>query len=302
MIWLIFAFLPPLLWATSNHIDKYILSRYFKGDGVGAVTIFTGFVSAIFSLLVLIFSGENVLNFSLYNAVFIALNGMLLILAFMPYLYAVNEEDATVVVPLYQTIPIFSFVFGYFLLGETITGVQALAGLFIILGAIVVSLDVEKSFKIKMRPLLLMLLSSLLISIHFLVFKFIALQEDFFKTVFWEYVGATILAVVLLAFVKSYRMQFIRTIRENRGVVLMVNIVNESLNIGAKVLVNFASLYVPLVIINLANGFQPLFVFVIGILLTLFFPSISKESISKKHLVHRVIAVALILAGTYLLI
>ena len=34
MMWLLFAFSGPLLWAVSTHLDKYLVERYFKDSSV----------------------------------------------------------------------------------------------------------------------------------------------------------------------------------------------------------------------------------------------------------------------------
>ena len=58
MQWYFLAFLSPLLWAISNHIDKYLLSRYFKNANSGVLAIFTGLLGLLFSIAVLIISGD----------------------------------------------------------------------------------------------------------------------------------------------------------------------------------------------------------------------------------------------------
>jgi hypothetical protein len=54
-------------------------------------------------------------------------------------------------------------------------------------------------------------------------------------------------------------------------------------------------------LVLLVNSFQPLFVLLFGILLTLVFPHISQESMLKKHLVQKVLGIALIVAGSCLI-
>jgi len=303
MTWYLLAFLSPLLWATSNHIDKYILSKYLKSASTGVLAIFAGLVSLIFSIGIFIISPQNILGISLLDAIIIILNGALLIVAFIPYYYALDDEDASSVVPLYQTIPIFSFILGFLILGESIGVTKIIAGIFIIFGSVLISIDLNKSgFILKSKVLLLMLLSSFLISIHFIIFKFVALQENFWRTVFWEEIGSVLVAACLLLFIKSYRKQFASLLKDNSFAVVSINIFNEVINIGAKLLANYATLLVPVVVVNLANGLQPLFVFLIGIILTMFLPAISKEEIAKKHIIQRVTAIIILLVGTYLLV
>lgn len=147
-----------------------------------------------------------------------------------------------------------------------------------------------------------MLLSSLLLAIHFLVFKAIALQETFLRTAFWEYLGATAVALFLLIFIKNYRRQFILVLKENSIMVIILNVINEVINIAAKLIANYATLLVPVVIVNLANGLQPMFVFLIGVVMTIFIPFISKEDISRKFIVQRLVAIVILLIGTYMLV
>ena len=303
MTWYLFAFLPPLLWAMSNHIDKYLLSKYLKNSNTSVLAMFAGLVGFLFSLFVLIIAPENLLEISLLNAIIIILNGALLIVSFIPYYYALNTEDASAVAPLYQTIPIFSFVLGFLVLGESISTIQIIAGLFIIAGSVLISLDAAHSgFKVKMKVLLLMLLSSLLLAIHFVVFKVIALEESFWVTVFWEYIGASSVAVYMLLFAPENRRQFIAMLKTNSAGIITLSVFNEVINISAKLLANYATLLVPVVVVNLANGLQPLFIFLIGVILTFFLPHIGTEGMTKRHIIQRTIAIAVLFIGTYLLV
>ncbi len=228
-------------------------------------------------------------------------NGILLIAAMIPYFYALAQEETSMVVPLYQTVPIFSFILGFFILGETISPVQISAGLLIIIGAVFISLDLE-NVKIKKRTLLLMLSSSFMVAVYVLVFKVVAVKENFWGSVFYEEIGVMLAGLFLFAFMKNYRNQFIIILKKNRVSVISINGFNELVNIGAKLLVNYASLLAPIALITVANGLQPFFVFLYGIVLTLLFPSFAKETLEKKYIAQKLSAIAVMLLGTYLLI
>lgn len=60
-------------------------------------------------------------------------------LATVCYLYALNIDEASFVTPFYQTVPIFAYFVGYFVLGETITLAQGLGSLVVIVGALALS-------------------------------------------------------------------------------------------------------------------------------------------------------------------
>ena len=260
MHWYLFALLSPLLWAITNHIDKYVLSRYVKNAEPGVLAILTGFVGLLFAIGVFIFVPSNFLGINVFHAILIILNGALFVASFIPYYYALNDEDTSLVIPLFQTIPIFSFVLGFIFFKETITLMQVFAGILIIIGATLISIDFGKAkLAFRWRMVLLMLLSSLMISIHYLVFKFVAISESFWITVFWEYLGAVLVAVFLLVFTRKYRRQFIALIKNNSAFAIVLEMINNGIDIVSKVIANYATILVPVVVVNLANGMQSMF-------------------------------------------
>ena len=302
MSWYIFAFAWPVLWSISNHIDKYILSKYLKNWWAGALTIFAWIIWLLLTILIFIFARDKIISFSILNAVIMALNGALLIIAYIPYYYAISKDEASIVVPIYQTIPIFSYILWFLVLWEKLTLSQILAWLLIIIWAVILSLDLENErIKVKGKMLFLMILSSFLIALHFLVFKFVVIQENFWWTSFYEYIWVIMIWIILFTFVKNYRNQLLRILKENTITVISITWLNEIVNLSAKLLVNFATILAPIALVTLVNGFQPFFVFIFGLILTLFLPKLANEKIAKKHIVHRILGILIIFIWTYFL-
>ena len=301
MNWFLIALLAPALWSVTNHIDKFLISKYFNGGGTGSLIIFSSLIG-IFVLPIILIIHPSVVNISTPYAILIALNGFIYILGLLPYIYALGKDEASIVVPLFQTIPIFSYVLAYVFLGETLTTSQILASLLIISGAIGLSLDLGNGkVKFKKEVFGLMFLASFLVALNGFIFKFVAITSDFWTTSFWEYIGFSILAFLLIVFVKPYRNQFLSVIRSNRLPVLSLNALNEILNVLAKSAMSFATLLAPLALVWVVNGFQPFFVFTYGIILTIFFPHLSQESLIKKHLVQKLVFIFVMFIGTFLL-
>jgi len=289
MTWFFIALIAPAIWAVSNHMDKYLLGRYFKGGGEGALLIFSSAIG-VFFIPIIAFIHPEVLQYPLTTGLLIALNGALYIFGLMPYMYALSKGDASVIIPLFQLVPVFSFVLAWFVLGETLTTSQLIAGVIIILGSIALSFEMSevKKLSFNKRAFWLMILSSLLLSLAFLFFKYFALEATLLTTVFWEYVGFAVTSLFFF-FIPIYRRQFLQVIKENTASAISINGVNEVLNLIGKFAFNFASLLVPITLIWFVAGFQPFFVFVYGVILTLFFPHISKEKITRGHLTHRLL-------------
>lgn len=301
MAWFWVALAAPALWAAVNHIDKFIISKYFTGKGVGSLVIFTSISGFIISTFILLFNFQS-LSVSYKSIAIIAVNGALLIAAYIPYLYALEEEEASMVTALFQVIPVFGYFFALIFLKERLSFMQIMASLLVVFGAIIISLDVSEKIYIKAKPLLLMLLSSSMIAMSVTIFKIIAVEENFWGAAFWEYIGGAIFGLLLFAFIKSYRQQLIATVQKNKKVVMSLNIFSELLNVVAKLLANFASLLAPVALVFVVNGFQPAFAFIYGILLTVFFPRLVSEKVNCKIIVQKVFSIALIFIGVYFLL
>jgi len=298
MQWFFIALAAPAIWAIVNHVDKYIITKYFSGRGVGSLVIFTsvsGFIAAVF---ILIFN-PAVLSFDFWSAVIIASSGALLVASFIPYLYALEKEEASIVSTLFQMIPVFGYFLALIFLKEVLSAKQIISSLFIIAGAIIISLDLSVKINFKLKILALMILSSFMIAINGLIFKVIALKENFWGTAFWEYIGGALFGLGLFCFVRLYRRQFLATIAKSRFIVLGLNSISELLNIVAKLLANFASLLAPLALVWVVNGFQPLIVFIYGIIITIFLPQLGKEALTKKIVFQKLIAIGIIFIGVY---
>ncbi len=300
MNWFLIALIGPALWALVNHIDKYIISKYFSGPGVGSLVLFTSLSGLIVSFFIFLFGFSQIFIDPLSIFV-IGLNGALLVAAFIPYLHALENEEASWASSLYQLIPVFGYFLGLTFLHEQLSTLQIFASLLVVLGAIIISLDFSQKIKLKAKPFWLMVLSAFMIAVNGLVFKMVAINETFWGTAFWEYIGGGIFGLLLFTLIPLYRNQFIATIQRARKAVLTINLISELLNIGAKLAANFASLLAPLVLVWVVNGLQPFMVFLYGVILTVFIPSLGKENISKRVVVQKLAAMGVMLVGVYFL-
>jgi len=301
MTWFFIALIGSFFYASTNHIDKYLISKYLKKGGVGSLVIFSSIFS-IFALPIIFFISPDVFSVTLVQGIILASAGMLTVVAILLYFYALREDEASNVVPFYQTIPIFAFGLGYLILRETVTDTQVIASILIIMGAALLSLEFGGGkIRFKKKVVVFMLGASFFYALSIVVFKLVALEEGFWLSTFWSLVGKVILGGFFLAAIPAYRNQFLTVLRENKARVLALNSTNETLSILADGFVSFATLLAPVALVLLAGAFQPVFVLIIGIILTIFFPRISQESLSRKHMLQKILAICVIMAGTYFL-
>ena len=94
-----------------------------------------------------------------------------------------------------------------------------------------------------------------------------------------------------------FRTSFFSAIKNNGKRYVSLNLTNEGLNLISMLLVNFANVSIPLAIVNVCNGFQGSFVFIIGILGVTFLPKYFKEDLRKKVVIKKVSCILLSIVG-----
>lgn len=302
MNWLLIALINPVAHAIANHFDKYLISRFIKGGSVGTLILFSS-LFAVLMLPILWLIEPNVLtSVRPATALILGVNGIGLVLAIICYLYALDTDEASYVVPLFQLIPVFGLFFGYLFLGEILTSGQLWAGGVIMVGGTILSLEfVPGRPRFKKKLVLLMVGSSLFYSANAAVFKYVAVEMGFINSLFWDMAGKFVFGIFLFAAIKSYRREFLELFRTNRTVLLGLNSLNEVIALIGEIAIVLAAMYAPVALVQSVGSVQPLFVFIIGVMITLFFPSLGQESLAKKHLIQKTIAIVVIIIGGYML-
>lgn len=301
--WFLFAILAPFLWGLVNHIDRYLLSKSFRGNGVGTILIFSSLFSFVLVIFIGLFLKTPVFDLSFIDGVSLVLIGGLGALGFYCYLAALDIEETSVVVPFLQLGPIFGYILGYLVLGEVLTANQIMASVLILAGVVVLSFDfdIDNNIQFKKKMIILMIGSSFFFALHDTLFKEIAIRDEFWVSTFWQYLGLTFSGIFILIFVPKFRKQFFLMFKLNKPSVFSMNIFSETLYLLANLASNFAMLLAPVALVLVVSSYQPLFVFLIGTFLTIFFPNIVKEKITKRHLVQKIVSVIIIVTGSYLL-
>jgi uncharacterized membrane protein len=299
MNWLILAFSGPVLWAASTHMDKYLVERYFKHSDVAALLIFTALIGLVMLPFILYFQ-PAVLTLPWKDMLVVAFSGVLYMAATYFYLQALQAEEASVVAPFFQAGPLFAYALAYLVLGETLTHVQLLGGGLILSGGLLLSVQHGGRRRFRLRLAVLMLTAAFIMAVSSVIFKVFAIRDEFWTTTFWTYLGEALFGFGLLA-LPGTRRQFAALLRTNTGAVLSINTVNELINLGGILSMRYAVLLAPLSLVQAVGSTTTLFVFVFGVLLTLFFPKLGREDLSPGNLLRKGGAAVLIVGGVLLI-
>ena len=286
------------LWALTNHIDKFMINGIDESaSSVKTLLVFSTLVAGIiFTPIWLIVSKFSVAisNLSLISVLVAAI-----IYTFATYFYfkALSKNDASIVVVMFQLIPVFSYILALIFFNESLTIQQIIGSIIIILSAGIISFDFEeKNNNSKFQALLLMIFSSLLYATYFILFDVAIRHSSYNSCAFWYQVGFLLIGVILMC-VKSFRTTFIKAIKTNGKRYLSLNVTNEAINLWANLLVNFANVTIPIAIANILNGFQGAFVFILGVIGVKLLPKYFKEDLRRRIVIQKVGCIVLSVVG-----
>jgi drug/metabolite transporter (DMT)-like permease len=304
MNWFLIALGAPILWGIVNISDNYLVANFSQKEkerSSGGLVLFSSLIGIFIAFFIFLFT-PFVFNISILDKILLFITGGLTIIWILFYLYALEIEDVSSVVPWFLTIPIFGYILGYIFLGESLTTFQIIGSAIVLFGSVIISIDFkEEKRKIKHKPVFYMICASLAAALSGVIFKSVTIGGDFWVSSFWEYLGLGIIGLVIYFFIPKYRHEFNYMNKTGGRKIFILNIVSELMSIFGNLLTNFAILLAPITMVYLVSSFQPAIVLVLSIIGTKFFPHIIKENISKRVLVPKIIAICIMIFGSIFL-
>lgn len=232
--------------------------------------------------------------------VFAMLVGIMPLLAFWFYSKALMVEEISRISPLFQFVPIFVALLSVIFLNEILTAQRYLGVAIIILASVLISYRNSKTGKSLSSALKFMLPFTVVLAVHSILEKFLLSYMDYWSLLFWNLLGGFCCMLFLMIFSKP-RKEFTEAVRTAGKRTFFVVLVGESVYfIGTICWLIAASMgYVSLV--SAFAGLQHFFVFVYVIISSLFVPQHLKEELNRGVLALKFSAIALMVAGTWLI-
>ncbi len=286
------------LWAITNHIDKFLVNGIDESaSSIETLLMFSTLVAGlVFSPIWLIICNFNV-SLSMSSLIVVFLASFIFLMATYVYFKALDTNDTTIIVIMFQMIPVFSFILALIFFDEMLTFNQILGSIIIIVAAIIISIDFNnKESKFNLKALILMTLSSFLYSVYYILFDFAIRHDNYNVVAFWYQIGFLIMGIVLFC-IKRFRNNFINAIKNNGKKYFSLNALNELLALGANLLENYANVTIPLALANASTGLQCMFVFILGILGTKLLPKYFNEDLNKKTIIQKTICIIVSIVG-----
>lgn len=298
-MWLLYAFLGPVCWAISVHIDKYLVDRYFRACDTAVLMLFTALIG-LAVLPVIWWFVPGVFAPPLKAIAVMTASGVMYMASMLFYLKAIQSEEASVVAPMFQLTTIFSFLLAWLLLGETLTLNSGLGAALILGGVVFVSLDANFRFT-AIKPSVVggMVVCTFILALANVIFKFYAVEGDFWTTTFWTFVGEGLFGLALLTR-GAIRRRFSGLLRDHPGALLGVGGANELVNLGGGLAVRYATVLAPVALVSAVASTTSLFVVAFGVILTLAASRFGREDLTFAGLFRKGIAAVIVTLGVIL--
>jgi drug/metabolite transporter (DMT)-like permease len=304
MNWFFIALGAPFLWALVNIADKYLVGRFSnkeKEHSSGGLVLFSSLIGLIIAFSIWIFI-PNVFQIPTIDKMLLFVCGVLTIVWIILYLFSLEIEEASAIVPWFLSVPVFGYILGYFFLGEKLTNNQLIGAGIIFIGLILISFNFESGKKrLKGKHVFYMFFACIAIAVSGVVFKYVTIGNDFWISSFWEYLGLGFSGLLIFLFIPHYREAFIHMNKMGGKTIFIVNIISEFMSVAGNLLTNFALLLAPVAMVFLVGSFQPAMVLILAIFATKFFPNIAKENLNKSSLLPKILAIIIMTIGSGIL-
>ncbi|USN53955.1 MAG: EamA family transporter [Candidatus Nomurabacteria bacterium] len=289
---IILSFIAAIFWASSNIIDKIVITHHIERPGQIMIII-----SGLYTVIgggILFFIQEPV---RLTHMPILLACGALWTLMGYTYFIAISREEISRVVPLFAFIPAFTAMLGAIFLHEifAFTTYLGIAGL--IFGTFLILSRGSLASVFKNKSLSIMLLSSSSIAVYNILSKYVL---DYYS--YWTVFAWITLFTALIGWIIFF--PHIKGVREN----LKKGWDGTLLYVGSEIIAHFAALIYTAAIavwyVTLASSIitvQYLFLFLFTILLAKWKPNLVPELLNRKIAAQKIIAILFIILGVVLI-
>ena len=290
---IILAIIAAVFYATTNHIDKFLISKAVKNADFRSLALMSTLIAGIIMSVIYLFICNFNLAFDIESIGILLLNSALYPIALIVYFKALDRDDTTLIVIMFQLVPVFLLFFSPLLLqDQDISLIQLIGSIIATIAAIMVTYEPSKKKfdRHKLVTLGMMAVVSFLYAVWFILERYVNATHDFNQTTFWSNFTLIIVGIFIYIFFKSFRKSFNKMIKTNGPVIIGLNLLNELFNSFGGVFSTLAGTMTSVALVSFA-------VMIMGIVITKLFPKIAKENISKKETIKRVIAIAICIIG-----
>ncbi|MFH1181221.1 MAG: hypothetical protein V1705_02325 [bacterium] len=299
MLWLLIAILAYFVLALVFLVDKYLLAGPMPNQKI--YSFYIGILGGAV-LLLIPFTSFYILEPSYLFFSFVS--GASFVLGILWFFKGLKLYEPSRIVPAVGGIsPIFTFLLIYFFSGgkEVFGPMEAISFFLIILGSVLITR--KKAKKISRQSLKISIISAFFFALSFVFSKYVYSEYPFLLGLIWIKLGGVLTALIFL-FGSRFRKELFGQKIVLRKKTVAIFLLSQAAGAAAGILQNWAIALAPLVyvaFVSALQGSQYGFLLMLAIFLSLKFPEILKEEISRRTLFQKVLAILLISGGLAIL-
>ncbi|HYE22383.1 MAG TPA: EamA family transporter [Verrucomicrobiae bacterium] len=293
-LWIAIAVFAYFLFAISGIIDKFLLTHVDKHPIVFA------FYSGIAGPLAFVLAPFGLKALSMEDYFIAVVAGGCFTIG-LYYLYcAIRQTSVSRILPIEGgMVPMFTLVLAYFLLGERLETVQNLAFIFLVSGAVLISFKHDE-YGWHSKALKDATIAAILFALAFVFTKYIFEQSNFVTGMVWTRVGSFYVALAFLLS-KSAKKHILQAPKQTKTKSIALYYGSRAFGTSAGFLQNYAISLGSVTIVNALQGVQFIFLLVLTTALSIYYPHVLKEKITKGIMLLKIVSIILISTGLVLL-
>lgn len=293
--WMLIALCGYMLLAISGVLDKFLVSQVVREPV--AYAFFTA-VTGPFSLLLAPF-GLKLLDWTTFGVAMAA--GISFIIGIYFLYSAESKISISREIPIQGgLVPLFTLVFAFSLLGEKLTMLQTAAFVFLVAGAVMISLRKERG-KWVVKAIRDSVFSAGFLALCSVLTKYVFVHSNFISGMVWTRIGFCFAALFISAFKRNREIIFKAPKQAGVKNVVLYYSSRASGTIGG-FLQNYAVSLGSVTIVNALQGVEFTLLLLLTSFLSIYFPKVLKEKITFNTVVLKLAAMVLITIGLVLLV
>ena len=295
MIWVLYALGSAVMFAFVSTLDKVLLQRYILSSRVFIILV--GFVQVLLALCVLPLASWT--GYGVDDAAIAIVSGLVTGAYLILLFWAISIQDVSRVVPVASTYPIFIAILAQLFLGEDL-GVLAWTGICVTVAGVGLmsfgpTARASDMGKGQTMVFALLITASLMFGLSQILSKVVADDMDVWTLLMWRMLGAAAVCIALLVKVEVVP-DIMRTLRNPSAVGLLL-LTEGALVLVAMVFTLEAIYNGPVSLASTVMATRPLFVFVLGVALSMGASNVLNEPLEGRILATKMLAIAMMIAG-----
>lgn len=306
--WLIIVIIAYFILAIVNLADKFIIDNLIKSSR--SYTFLVGGLSILVWVLAPFYLVWPGIALFWLNLIIGALFPAALLLLYRSLKLG---EASKVMVIAGGAVPVFSFLLSLAILKENFSQQQIWALILLILGTVIIAwMPPKKKFlshilaglglksETELIAVFTALGAAMIFALFFVGTKILYIAEPFMSAFIWIRLGS-FLAVLSFLLIPSWRKEIFKNLKKLKKHGAKIFLANQIFAGAGFTLQNYAIALGSVAIVNALQGVQYALLIIFAALLTIFYPKLITENISRIVIIQKVIAIILIAAGLYLL-